>query len=382
MTPMHTPNSTMLRAAARRTASHLPVFSRVIAELDALRDQAVQLNDQNGELKSQLERQAGELKDQSEQPAGELKHQFDQQVAELTRQFEQHVGELHDQLAHQAGVARTNEHFWRYTATRYQWQTHALRQELYGPPHKTIAPPRTIPDELLPAFTLNGSASVDYNYIDATYPDNHPLIYTDAEIDNYLGTIGHNLTLPAEKQQWFIYGGLDKDVCDAIAKYPIKDMQVVNMGSLTPWYEAMFIHFGAFPTTIDYNAITLRTNRMRFMTIDDWERERPLFDAGFSISSFEHDGLGMYGDPLDPDGDFKAMRKMKERIKPGGLLYLAVPTGKDRIFFNNCRIYGRTRLPLLMDGWDWIDSFGFSDPCLDSNGDPQPLYILRNRPSL
>jgi hypothetical protein len=63
------------------------------------------------------------------------------------------------------------------------------------------------------------------------------------------------------------------------------------MGSLTPWYEAVCIHFGAFPTTIDYNMITLRTEAMRFMTIADWERGRPLFDAALSISSFEHDGL-------------------------------------------------------------------------------------------
>jgi hypothetical protein len=289
------------------------------------------------------------------------------------------VERLRAELIHQAGVTRTNEHFWRYTATRFQWQSYALRHELYGAPNPTPTPPQKIPDELMSGFTMNGKATIDYNYIDATYPDNHPLIYTDAEIDNYMATIHHNLSLPPEQQQWFIYGGLDKDVCDAIAKYPIRGMQVVNMGSLTPWYEAMFIHLGAFPTTIDYNQITLRTKRMRFMTIADWERERTQFDAGFSISSFEHDGLGMYGDPLDPEGDLKAMRKMKGRIKPGGLLYLAVPTGKDRVFFNNCRIYGRHRLPMLMEGWDWIDSFGFQDACLDSRGDPQPLYVLRNK---
>lgn len=283
------------------------------------------------------------------------------------------------ELYHEIGVMNTNELLWRYTATRYQWQTFALRRELYGPPNKTNTPPSKIPDELLNAFTMNGKATVDYNYLDCTYPDNHPLIYTDEEIDAYIGTIKSTLAQPSEKRKWFIYGGLDQDVCDALAKYPIKGQQVVNMGSLTPWYEAMFIHFGGFPTTIDYNRITLRTKRMRFMTIAEWDKERPRFDVGFSISSFEHDGLGMYGDPLDPDGDLKAMRIMKERIKPGGLLFLAVPTGKDRVFFNNCRIYGRHRLPLLMEGWDWIDSFRFTDACLDSRGDPQPLYVLRNR---
>jgi hypothetical protein len=40
---------------------------------------------------------------------------------------------------------------------------------------------------------------------------------------------------------------------------------------------------------------------------------------------------------------------MSKRIKPGGLLF-AVPTGRDKVLFNNARIYGRHRLPLLMAG--------------------------------
>jgi hypothetical protein len=38
-----------------------------------------------------------------------------------------------------------------------------------------------------------------------------------------------------------------------------------------------------------------------FMTIEELEHARPRFDIGFQISSFEDDGLGLYGDPLDPD---------------------------------------------------------------------------------
>jgi hypothetical protein len=67
-------------------------------------------------------------------------------------------------------------------------------------------------------------------------------------------------------------------------------------------------------------------------------------------------GLGMYGDPLDPDGDLMAMRNMKERIKPGGLLFLAVSTGRDKILFNNPRIYGRVHVLKPMKDWKWIDS--------------------------
>lgn len=268
-----------------------------------------------------------------------------------------------------------------YYATRSQWQVRALQRELFGPPQPTPAPPKEIPPHLVDAFTMNGAARLEYCHHDSTYPPNYPLIYADAEIDNYVSTIAQNLKRPENERDahWYIYGTLDQWVCSAIEKYPIRGKSVVNMGSMTPWYEAMFILFGARPVTIDYNPIVLRTDRMAFMTIEQWERERPAFDIGFSISSFEHDGLGMYGDSLDPDGDLKAMRKMKERIKPGGLLMLAVPTGPDRIVFNEMRVYGRKRLPILMEGWDWIDSFGFREAYLDKNWSVQPLYVLRNR---
>jgi hypothetical protein len=268
---------------------------------------------------------------------------------------------------------------WRYSDIRQHWQLKAARAELFGPANKCPSPPRSIPADLYDQFTMHGKVEIAYNYLDATYPDDHPLIYTDEEIDYYMSIISTNLNLPPEQRNWwFIYGSLDELVCDAIAKYPIRDKSVVNIGSLTPWYESMFICFGATPVTIDYNRIILRTKRMGFMTIDQWERDRPTFEVGFSISSFEHDGLGMYGDPIDPDGDLKAMRKMKERIKPGGLLFLNVPTGKDRILFNNARIYGRNRLPLLLRHWELIDSFGFHEEDIDGNGSAQPVYVLRN----
>jgi hypothetical protein len=210
---------------------------------------------------------------------------------------------------------------------------------------------------MLAGYTMNGRVEIDYNhYYDATYPANYPLIYADQEIDDYIGVISENLERPENERvgHWYIYGTLDQWVCDAIKKYPIDGKSVVNMGSVTPWYESMFILFGTKPVTIDYNRILLRTDRMKFMTIAEWEHDRPIFDVGFSISSFEHDGLGMYGDPLDPDGDLKAMRKMKERLKPGGLLFLAVPTGRDKILFNNARIYGRLR-DAFIDEWVGMD---------------------------
>jgi hypothetical protein len=300
--------------------------------------------------------------------------------AQLHAQFVP-VGKERDDLrhlGHRAGVAEIRARGWHYTVRRLTWREQSLCRELWGEPTPCPSPPKEIPAELVERFTMDGNVTLVHSWGDCSYPANYPLIYGDDEIDAYIAEIARTLGLPAEQRDWTIYGKPDRWICEAIAKYPIVGKRVLNMGSLSPWYEAMFIHFGARPVTMDYIPILVDTERMEFMNIVEWEEKRERFEIGFSISSVQHDGLGMYGDPIDPDGDLKAMRKMKERITPGGLLFLAVPSGRDQIRFNECRIYGRLRLPLLMQGWEWIDSFGYGPETLDGNGDAQPLYVLRN----
>ena len=45
-----------------------------------------------------------------------------------------------------------------------------------------------------------------------------------------------------------------------------------------------------------------------------------LFDLTVSYSGIEHDGLGRYGDPINPEGDISAMREMWLLTRPGGIL--------------------------------------------------------------
>lgn len=53
----------------------------------------------------------------------------------------------------------------------------------------------------------------------------------------------------------------------------------------------------------------------------------------------EHIGLGRYGDPLDPDGDLKAIKELVRVLAPGGNLLVATPVGRARVAFNAHRIY-------------------------------------------
>jgi hypothetical protein len=99
-----------------------------------------------------------------------------------------------------------------------------------------------------------------------------------------------------------------------------------------------------------------------------------LFDVAVSLSSFDHDGLGRYGDPLCPDCDLLAATEVALRYlrrpqvtqlpdgstssQGAGLLFLSVPVGPDELSWNLHRRYGPLRLPLLLDGYHIMDRIG------------------------
>ena len=58
------------------------------------------------------------------------------------------------------------------------------------------------------------------------------------------------------------------------------------------------------------------------------------FDVLVSYSSLEHDGVGRYGDPINPNADLLRMRNLKSFIKPEGHFFLAVPNGQDTLVWN------------------------------------------------
>lgn len=59
----------------------------------------------------------------------------------------------------------------------------------------------------------------------------------------------------------------------------------------------------------------------------------------------EHIGLGRYGDPIDYDGDLKAVGELQRVLAPGGQLLFVVPLGATpRIQFNAHRIYSRDQV--------------------------------------
>lgn len=64
----------------------------------------------------------------------------------------------------------------------------------------------------------------------------------------------------------------------------------------------------------------------------------------------EHIGLGRYGDPIDPDGDLRAMHELRRVLAPGGNLLFVVPVGRARVCFNAHRVYSYSQVLAAFEG--------------------------------
>lgn len=94
---------------------------------------------------------------------------------------------------------------------------------------------------------------------------------------------------------------------------------------------------------------------MRFIRGDILKLPLPKehFDLVINCSTVEHVGLaGRYGvTESRPDGDLEAMARLRELMKPGAVMLLTIPVGRDAVFAPLCRVYGRERLPRLLEGF-------------------------------
>jgi hypothetical protein len=234
-------------------------------------------------------------------------------------------------------------------------------------------PPRVIPEELRGRYTQGGEIPVMPWYLNDIRPGG--LRWTPRSWWWRPDRVRRRGT--------GYYGKTDLALYDALDRHGIRGKDLVVVGSETPWYECIATRYGAAVTTIEYRKISCTIPGLTVTTPDEFAASPRRFDAALSVSSIEHDGLGRYGDPLDPDGDLRAMAELKRMLKPGGALFLSVPVGPDVLVWNAHRIYGRKRLPRLLDGWRTLAAYDFQDAMLDLGPlgayERQPVFVLTPR---
>jgi hypothetical protein len=233
-------------------------------------------------------------------------------------------------------------------------------------------PPKEIPEELISDFTLNNTIPLSYYYFNSLRIPGKTPIYTKAIVDRFINRIKDKQHVGYPLLDPLIYRALDTKY-----KKLIEGKTVGIIGSRAPRYEALAIYYGAKPITVEYQKIISQDSRIRIFTVDEYNANPIKFDVIFSFSSIEHDGLGRYGDPINPNGDLETMNYYKSLLKDGGLFFLAVPVGRDAVVWNSHRTYGKIRLPMLLKGWKILDTYGFDDDLLDRPHYRQPLIILK-----
>lgn len=227
-----------------------------------------------------------------------------------------------------------------------------------------------IPSDLQARFALEQRIPVEHLYLDDAYPETKPIHFSRFKVDYFMKRI--------QAREFVYYGKTLNFMHEAFTRFPLSDKEVAIMGSNTPVCEAMTLLYGGRPTTIEYNKLVTNDPRLTLVTVKEFQENPRQFDLAISISSFEHDGLGRYGDPLNPDGDLATMASMQKVVKPGGLLYLAVPVGRDCLVWNAGRCYGPIRFPMLVAGWTVLEVIGKLDFERDWSDNHQPVVVLRN----
>lgn len=254
------------------------------------------------------------------------------------------------------------------------------------------APPREPPPALLSAYTLGGTVPLSHFYVDDSQGglgthykfsarDMESLVLSaETAVQSYRSShYGRGAALPPlgsshrSNRLWIVR---------ALEQLSLSGLHVAVFGTVEPWVEALAVAMGASRvTTIEYNQLTIEHPRIRTLTVAQSESTDVEADVAVSLSSFDHDGLGRYGDPLDPEGDLRAMQHAWRALRPGGRLLLSVPVGPDALVWNLHRRYGAARLPLLLRGWAEEGRVGWEESRLTAAADVrrsyEPLFILR-----
>jgi hypothetical protein len=187
-----------------------------------------------------------------------------------------------------------------------------------------------------------------------------------------------------------ICGGYNQTHCDYMIKKHAKwisNLSGIVVGSQSPWAEAALFNAGARKiVTIEFRHVVtdypnysgqLPSEVAKIYLASKW----PGVDFAFSFSTLEHDGLGRYGDELNPFGDLESLARIRCLLKPGGILFLGVPFAPEAVIWNAHRLYGRERVALMLLGWDVLD-IAPADCDMDSEEARgsfacQPIVVLR-----
>ena len=167
---------------------------------------------------------------------------------------------------------------------------------------------------------------------------------------------------------------------DFLEKNRLDNKKVAVFSDTPLWYELIAKKYGGDVTVFLEKSETFTTqNDIFYDSLKNCEQYEEKFDIVLNMSFVEHLGLK---ENYSPNADLEFMEKVKKVLKKCGKMLLAVPIGKDVLYFENYRVYGEKRFPRLIEKWKVSEYIGFFDHCLltsynnENVAKFQPLVIL------
>jgi SAM-dependent methyltransferase len=137
----------------------------------------------------------------------------------------------------------------------------------------------------------------------------------------------------------------------------------IDVGSRVDGFVAHVASFREIQV-IDIRPPAVNAPNIRFMQHDITQLPPSMWGVADSVSclhALEHFGLGRYGDPIMPDGYVQGLRALWNLLAPGGVLYLSVPVGRQRIEFNAHRVFALQTILDLIAGLFDVSTFSYID---------------------
>lgn len=133
-----------------------------------------------------------------------------------------------------------------------------------------------------------------------------------------------------------------QDLWAARKIFQARPSQHYDIGSRVDGFIAHVLPFMEV-TMLDIRPLPQKVSGLNFIQADATNLEGIADKSIISLSSLcapEHFGLGRYGDSVDPEACFAAMKSMQRVLAPEGHLYMAVPVGDESgVAFNAHRIF-------------------------------------------
>ena len=127
--------------------------------------------------------------------------------------------------------------------------------------------------------------------------------------------------------------------------YEANPTQHLDVGSRIDGFIAQLSIFRKLEI-IDIRPLEIEIQNVSFLQADICNIDFNItpVDSVSCLHTLEHIGLGRYNDPLGTDLWKIALKNIWSLVKPGGVLYLSVPIGKQKIMFNAHRVFNTTTI--------------------------------------